>query len=235
MNYERIFAPHRYFWQVGQLLIAAGLKFLAKVTITSKDTPYHMGAGYARVTSLFFHQPGKALIVKLEFNEKGALEQNYYSRYWLFKFFCEESYTWWLKRLEKNPARASQTGGCNDDGNVPGVWELLEIEGLGGGGGSIGRRLVAPGWEVQRRYWFNQEYRIGQRERMDPQEVVSPIIDAVRRVKPALSDRFCHLSAWGFTPGNDFPGCEPLFWKRFPTRRFRQLADHVVGIKFRLD
>lgn len=232
MNYDQIFAPHKYFWQIGRLLIAAGLKFLAKVTITSSDSRYHVGADYARVTSLFFHRPGKALIVQLDFDEHYGFMDGDYDFYWSFEFFCEEAKVLWEKRIDKKIEEAEID--FDDNYDVVGAWELLEAEGLNGAGGSRSSHPKHPGWEIHREFCLSGE-TIDRRKRMSPEVVAAPIIAAAKQVEPALGDKFHELSAWGFCPSYVFPGCEPIFWSRFPTRRLRLLADRVIGIKLQPD
>lgn len=238
MNYDRIFAPYQYFWQVSQLLVASGMKFLAKVTVTSEDTPYHVGADFARSTSLFFHRPGKALIVQLELHEcYGFLDGGDYDFHWSLEFLCEESYVLWQERLRQKAAEEQAIGIFTEESllhEAKGAWMLLETKGLHNGGGYRGSGFVAPGWEIHRNFCLERE-TIDQHERMSPEMVVSPIITAVKQVEPTLSNSFHELSVWSFAPAYDFPGCEPLFWRRFPTRRLRLLADRIIGIKFQPD
>lgn len=92
------FAPQSYYDQIIASAVAMGFRFLAQVTITTDDMPYHVTVDSARATCLTFDIPFKAVFVHFNhYEHTGFLGDNGYHNHWGIR--VEYEYKKYAERL----------------------------------------------------------------------------------------------------------------------------------------
>lgn len=190
---EEVLMDEGYFDLVQRAMVRAGFVLISRVEINKSELPPNGFSLYERVTSLFFHVLGKAIIIKLAYNEGGELKG---LGFWTMSIYMQcrpmDSYTWanlgdilGIKTPEFTPRFGYQSGElATDDG------DHLYLH-----------RIAEPDW----------------RGPIDPKIIAAASSSAASRLTGvASSERFRKL------PINDFPpsilamgDCSELFWDRW--------------------
>ncbi len=201
-------APKGYFDSVVSFMVRAGFALISRVTIDKSDARFHVAAGYARNTSLFFHVVGKSIIVQMSFNENDCYRDFFYGA-WSVEFHTE-----FLPGAELLPLTAIPRGPDEWETSyklVPGQDERLELEGFW----HYGSKLQENPTPVRR---------------MVPERLAAIVKRATDLMLPFLDrGRFDKLQVTSFPPTYVFPGCEQEFWERFDTSYFRSIVRRPWG------
>lgn len=203
-------APNGYFDKVVELMVRAGFALISRVSIDSNEVKFHVPAGYARCTSLFFHKPGRKLIAHLKFSENDCYRDFFYGS-WSIDFdaeFLPMKKLFPLIQIPDDPER------WWDDiryKTVPGMDEALHFEGFTNYG----------------RDWQEDPPKP---DRLAPMKLVEQVRVQTDRMMPYLDrGQFGELQVTNYPPAYVFPRCEELFWKKFDRAYFRNVVRRPWG------
>lgn len=200
-------ADEKYFQQVVDEMRVIGVEHLHTHQIDSKQVPYHVGFyEFARVTTLFFRIPHRAIIISARFTEDIDKEMGY-GHYWHLNVDAEftpqsgvEEQAWWLW--------------------LNNFYEELCCSRFCQSHGSLNRQ------PLQLSRSFEEASIHFDEERMVPAELVSSIRELVEMLRSRVVQYFTELQVTDFSPHYQFPGCEEVFWAQFPEKTLRQA---VIG------
>lgn len=214
--------PTPYFDAVSRLMKRYGLREFARVVIDTSDVRYHVPAGAARSTTLFFSLSQRAFIVQMEYNEsdhEDEWERQYPSGkppqgvtgYWGVRFYQEFlPYKNLLDRVKHLD---------------PDCWDR-ELE-------KVPFHGYCPEFSGFQNYG-NQKYGApGQNpEGLNLLQLVKEISEVVYATADWLAGpRFEGLQVTDFPPHYTFPGSENIFWDRFGRHNLRPLIRKAWGSK----
>jgi len=189
----------------------------AEVVIDQDDVRYHVKAEIARVTSLFFTLPGRALIVQLVCSETDA-DDHYLIKgeqkkgvkgYWKVQIYHNflpygDILRWAAGRVASSADWEAEIDKIPFYRDCP-----AEIAGI---------RWLGGGYESQASY-----------EQYNPQAMAKGIWEAVGPSVDLLDRRFPELQVTSFSPHYCFPESGEIFWSRFNRYALRQIVTRPWG------
>lgn len=201
-----------YFKAVADIMeVVGGFELISQVSITSAECPYHVPVTFARETRMFFHVPGKAIIVQLQFNESDALSLGELNCRWSFRLYFQ------FRPGDVLAIVNRKSNAEPDDKSDP--WEGIPF---------FTRGVVFPGFLQKTGYYWEQSTPVGQPP-MEPHVLAVRLTNNLTTVRKYLSRGFGKLQVMDFVPYYIFPGSGDLFWEKFDTAKLRDVVAFPWG------
>lgn len=210
-----MFAPKSYYGSIMKHMTDVGFQLLAFRQIDTSMTRYHVSCEEARVSSLFFHLPGKAAIVQAAHTEVRQTGKPKYRQHWSIDVYTEaegDLYSEWYGEQLKQRSFSEmddfleemEDGPCNNQLKITDYGHPVD-----GGGGD---------WTAELRFEISR-----MKVRQNPNEISDTLARTIEPILPILADRFDELQITSFPPYYVFgkKGVE-IFWRNFPFSRLRK-------------
>lgn len=190
-----------YFNPIIRGMIQGGYKLITMISVDSRQARCKSPCAYGRDTSLFFHLPQKAVIIKASLFEAIQRDSSDYQNWWTIGLYAGID----LQKLHN--AMVKEVGGF-----VPDIPQLVSDEGLN-----------CYHW-----YWNRQElhfcYRIAGEKagtRLPLEEIVNYLAPMPKKLIPFLDSQFAHFDASGFLPAL-FDGAASIYRCNFHYKELRR-------------
>lgn len=198
--------PPEFFDAIVRQMVKAGFVLISKVEISTDDLPHHTRTLFARASSLFFHVPGKSLVLHLLYDEDDYVFKGQITGRWNIVLYLQ--FKSCDKLVEMVPREQRRYSGM-DLYEIPFLMKVPEITAFHLGQSRQVSRYNEEGF--QNRYTFHQKLD----RPIETADLVAELAGIRKTVLPYLAREFDRFRGSELVPANLFPGCAKLFWERF--------------------